>query len=206
MNKKEINDLLISWITISVAFAWIGTRILGPGGADEFISQFVIVLIATGTGFILHELSHKYAAIHYGAHAEFRAWNQGLILAVALALISNGEFVFAAPGAVYVFGSHITAKQNGIISLAGPAMNLAVAIIFGIALSVFSPPKGFILDAIITTMHINLFLAAFNLLPISPLDGSKVARWNAGIWIAFILAAGAGVLLFPAIVSALYYF
>ncbi len=197
MNKREMNDLFISWLTISLAFAWIGTRILSQGGLQEFVVQFLVVSIAVGTGFVLHELAHKYVAIHFGAHAEFRAWKDGLILAVVLALISNGEFVFAAPGAVYVLGNRISVRQNGIISLAGPVTNLLIVLFFGLLLSALRPPQGFLLTTILTVMHINFFLAAFNMLPIFPLDGSKVFAWSKGAWLATTLIAAAGVFFFP---------
>src|SRR3989338_10100919 len=128
MNDRERNDLIISWLTVSFAFAWIGLGILTASGFKDFISQFAVMLVAVGTGFILHELAHKYVAIHYGAHAEFRAWREGLLLAIGLGIFTNGAFVFAAPGAVYVFGRSITVKQNGIISLAGPVTNLSGAL------------------------------------------------------------------------------
>lgn len=204
MNQREINDLLISWLTISLAFAWIGARILSPGGTAEFISQFTIILIAVGTGFVLHELAHKYVAIHYGAHAEFRAWKEGLIFAVVLAFITNGEFVFAAPGAVYVLGNRITTKQNGIISLAGPVTNLAIVLVFGILLGALKPGQGFVQDIIVTVMHINFFLAAFNMIPVFPLDGSKVFVWSKGAWLATMLVAAAGVFFFPLIAGVFY--
>ncbi len=200
MNNIERNDLIISWLTISFAFAWIGTRIFSPPGASEFILQLIIMLVAAGTGFILHELAHKYVAIHYGAHAEFRAWRQGLLLAVALAIFTNGGFVFAAPGAVYVIGKNITVKQNGIISLAGPATNIAVVLLFGLLLAALVP-SGFMLEIIISVMYVNFFLAAFNMIPIFPLDGSKVFAWSKTAWATTIAIAAAGVIFFPQILA-----
>ena len=196
VNSKELNDLIISWITISFAFAWIGLAIFSIKGFEEFISQFIVMLVAVGTGFILHELAHKYVGMHYGAHAEFRAWRQGLLLALGLALLTNGAFVFAAPGAVYIFGRSITVKQNGIISLAGPATNIAVALIFGFIYSLLNP-AGFIEQIIISTMYVNFFLAGFNMIPIFPLDGSKVFAWSKSAWLITLLIAASGIFLFP---------
>ena len=205
MKNQERNDLIISWLTVSFAFAWIGFGIFSLKGLETFLTQLAIMLVAVGTGFILHELAHKYVGIHYGAHAEFRAWRQGLLLAIGLAILTSGAFVFAAPGAVYVYGNSITRKQNGIISWVGPLTNIAVALGFGALLAVLRPGE-FLARIMVSAMYVNLFLAAFNLLPIFPLDGSKVFVWNKAIWLATMAVAVLGVVFFPvllAVVSAI---
>ncbi len=200
MNERERNDLVISWLTVSFAFAWIGFAVFSMRGLEQFSMQFLIMLVAVGSGFILHELAHKYVAIHYGAHAEFRAWRQGLLLAIGLAIFTNGTFVFAAPGAVYVYGRNITVKQNGIISLAGPVTNLLVVLGFGVLLSLLKP-LGLVEQVIISTMYVNFFLAAFNMLPIFPLDGSKVFAWDKAVWLVTTAIACLGVLFFQYVVA-----
>lgn len=200
MNSRESRDILISWITISFAFAWIGFAIFSTAGISEFINQFAIMLVAVGTGFILHELAHKYVAINYGAHAEFRAWREGLLLALGLAIFTNGNFVFAAPGAVYVFGNSITTKQNGIISWAGPVTNIVIATIFGIAYNILQP-TDFVNRLMVSVIYVNFFLAFFNMIPIFPLDGSKVFTWNKTAWIVTIGIAASGVFALPIVLS-----
>ena len=68
MNNQELTDLLISWITLSAAFAFI----FSDGGLEvtSFGNALAIAAVAVGTGFLLHELAHKYVAIHFGAKAE----------------------------------------------------------------------------------------------------------------------------------------
>lgn len=202
MNRREINDLLISWITISIAFAWIQVNVFSPNGATDLAQALIPMLVAVGTGFVLHELAHKYVAIHYGAHAEFRAWREGLILAIVLAITVG--FVFAAPGAVYVLGNRITAKQNGIISLAGPVTNILIALAFGLLLALWHPTGGLLFETILAVMQVNLFLAAFNMIPVFPLDGSKVFMWSKGVWLAAIAVAAAGVVFFPVVAGIFY--
>ncbi len=187
MKRREIRDILLSMLVIAIAFAWPGFPL--PSFAWIAIS-FAAVIIAVGTGFVLHELAHKYAAIHYGSHAEYFAWPAGLGLALLLSFVTNGGFVFAAPGAVYIFGENLGKKENGIISAAGPLTNIIIAVLF-LLISVLVMPVAPLIGAIASIgMRVNLFLAAFNLLPFGPLDGTKVISWNPIVWgILFVPSA-----------------
>jgi len=65
------------------------------------------------------------------------------------------------------------------VSLAGPAANLLLAFLFGIALRIIGKgylvgDMGVVLKMIWYGMYINIILAVFNLFPIPPLDGSKI--------------------------------
>ncbi len=59
------------------------------------------------------------------------------------------------------------------VGLAGPAANFALALIFGLILR-FLPITGFLYIAFSWIVYVNIFLALFNLIPIPPLDGSKL--------------------------------
>jgi Zn-dependent protease len=178
MRFNEALHIGISVLTITLAFwfLWSDVRLGSmPGVLDPML--FVVVFLTIGLGFILHELSHKYVSLHYGVHAEYRAWTLGLFLAIVLAVTVG--FIFAAPGAVYIFG-RVTRKQNAMISLAGPVTNLVLAAVF----IVLSPFLGAV-SAI--GAQVNLWLGAFNMIPFFPFDGQKVAAWNWKIWGAVFL-------------------
>ena len=167
-SEREKKDLLKAWFLLSIAFALLLTDSFG----SELLIGFVIVGITAGAGFLLHEIAHKYYAIKFGYRAEFVADTKMLLLAVLMALFL--PIVFAAPGAVMIQG-YVSRRENGIISVAGPITNIILAILF-LPLAVIPLPFVNIIGFYGTL--VNAFLAAFNMIPIGNLDGSKVLRWN----------------------------
>ena len=179
-SKLEIRDLLKSWVAISLAFtiADFGFN-LGIG----FIFGLVISGITVGLGFLLHELAHKFVAQHFGCRAEYRSFDNMLVLAIALSFLG---FVFAAPGAVMISGN-VSKSQMGKIAIAGPIANIILAIVF-LGLLILGIP---ILDDFFRIgMIINSWLAIFNLLPFGNFDGLKVLSWNRVAYIAVLAVSG----------------
>jgi Zn-dependent protease len=82
---------------------------------------------------------------------------------------------------VYIYGPHIDRRQNGIISYAGPLTNIIIAALF-FALGIMFAKMEVVAMVARFGMGVNLFLALFNLLPVPPLDGSKVFAWNKALW------------------------
>jgi Zn-dependent protease len=195
ITERERRDLLIAWLAIAVAFTLIFVRdridIVG------FALYFVISLVTVGIGFVLHELAHKFTAMRYGYWAEFRKDNQMLLVAVLLAALVG--VVFAAPGATVIYGTGMTREQNGRISAAGPVTNLLLCIPFlGIVVlgAALSGVAGMLLfQAGIIGLTVNAMIAAFNMLPVSVLDGKKVLAWNPAIFGGLIALAFAMLLL-----------
>jgi Zn-dependent protease len=182
--------LLVLGLSFSMRYVFSGLRPL------EVSEVFLLTLLVIGTGFLGHELAHKFSAQRYGCWAEFKLWTVGAIMALLFAVISQGTFIFAAPGAVYIasrssyFGEGIDRKANGVISLVGPMVNIAAAAIFAIALA-GSAALGFGDLVVGNAFHflrvgvqINIWLGAFNMIPFFILDGQKVFTWDRKIWAA----------------------
>jgi Zn-dependent protease len=190
-------ELLKAWAGTTLAFAiyQVGASQLLTGA---FLQSLLIAGIVCGLGFVLHELAHRIVARGYGAEAHFVADVRWLILSI---VISFANFFIAAPGAVWHRG-YLTARQSGLIALAGPVTNLVLSAIF---LLLF--PIGFVaglqenwwVQMCVIGVGLNAWLGLFNMIPAGPFDGAKVLAWNqvvfgvtvaAGILMTFVIGTG----------------
>ena len=189
MRAKELKDLIISALVLALAFG-----IALSGGFRAFQQPGILALVigmafvAVSVGFVFHELGHRLIARRFGYFAEYAMWPMGLMVALGFSLFG---FVFAAPGAVMIYpratalgAISLSREKVGLISLAGPATNIGLAVIFQV-LDFVEPALLFTLGA-----RINTWLALFNLIPFGPLDGAKILKWNKGIWLISIAVAG----------------
>ena len=182
---REVKDFLIAIFVLFSGYVisiYVDTRFpLSSLPLVLLVSLFSIVL-----AFSAHEGAHRFMAIRLGAIAFFKKWNLGLLLIIVSSLVGS---LFATAGAVQFTG--ITDESKiGKSALAGPATNLIIGTsVYGIyLLGGFSSISlvGFLL---INIFRINLWLGLFNMIPIPPIDGSKVFRWDLKIFVIVIVIA-----------------
>jgi Zn-dependent protease len=222
-SRIELRDLTICWIALGLCFS-IGVFFNKYGDPFtttlmNFFAELIVVLLAIGAGFVLHELAHKAVSQKYGCWAEFRIWKLGLIISIATAVLSFGTFLFFAPGAVHTLPTRdLTEKENGFISASGPVANMALAAVFLVlfllrhtwgnagdimlhfdifGLSFKSYTFNIIGNLGRLGFQLNLWLAAFNLIPFGPLDGAAVYHWSRPAW-GILAALSWGVILLMA--------
>ncbi|PSP62284.1 metalloprotease [Halobacteriales archaeon QH_8_64_26] len=195
VGTREAFDLAVAWVALGVAFTvflrrevanalFVGLAGGLPTGVLAVAGRaFALSMVTVGVGFLLHELAHKVVAIRFGQRAQFRADYGMLFLAIAGAFVG---FLFAAPGAVYHRG-RITARQNGLIALAGPVTNLGLAVVFAPLLT----QPGFFGEVGALGVGINLLLAGFNMIPFGPLDGRSVLRWSKVVFVLTFVPSAA---------------
>lgn len=152
--------------------------------ATDVIFYIAILVMSV----VIHEISHGFMAEYFGDKTARNAGRLtlnpikhldlfGSILLPALLYFSSG-FVFGWAKPVPYNPDNLRDRKKGEIAVAaaGILANLSIAIFFGIILRIstnFFLPTGF--DFIISSIVvINLALAIFNLVPIPPLDGSKI--------------------------------
>jgi len=135
-------------------------------------------------GFTLHEWAHAFTAYRLGDNTAYRQGRLTLDprahiepLGIILALIAGFGWARPVPINPRAFYPHET-RGLVIVSLAGPVMNLIIAAVFGGAIRLLSAAgmmPGFLYTVLATVVLFNLVLFLFNLIPLAPLDGYRIA-------------------------------
>lgn len=144
---------------------------------------FFLVLIPSA---ILHEFMHGFVADRLGDNtarlagrltlnplAHIDLWGT-IILPIGLMIASQGRFMFAYAKPVPYNPYNLRDQRFGPmqVALAGPLSNIALAATFGLLAQLI--PAGVWTPFLLIIVYTNVLLAVFNLVPIPPLDGSKV--------------------------------
>ncbi len=190
-NKKLIN------IIILIIILYVANTVLSMKKFDAgyFISQFLIISLGI-LAIVVHEVSHGYMAYFLGDRTAFEAGRLSLnplkhfdpLGVLAMITVHIG---WAKPVPVDFTAFKKPARDIILVAVAGPFANLMLALIFSIIvkyfiilteINLFSNAEDIeimyklviLKSLIIGGIHINLILMCFNLLPLPPLDGSKI--------------------------------
>jgi Zn-dependent protease len=167
--------------------------------AIPLLQKIVLLALPILIAVVLHELAHGYVAYRLGDPTAARAGRLtlnpiahvdpfGTVILPAVLLFTGSPFLFgyAKPVPVNFFNLHNPRRDMVLVALAGPLTNfllaalaamllksiLATAIMKGVV-----PPDStkMLLQFLHTSLLINVTLAVFNMLPVPPLDGGRVA-------------------------------
>lgn len=170
----------------------------------HIIQKIVIMAPPLVFAIVLHEVAHGWVANKLGDHT---AKDMGrltlnplshidlfgtIIMPLLLFVVTNGKMVFgyAKPVPINPYNFKNPKKDMALSSLAGPGVNLIMALMFSAVLRIAMPPlenlfpkdtwDWFALPITLMLGYavvINVVLAVLNLIPIPPLDGSRVVYW-----------------------------
>ncbi len=142
--------------------------------------SFVIVAIGLVISVTIHEFAHAFVADKLGdptpryqgrVTLDPRAHLDPLgTLAILLIGFGWGKAVQFDP-----YNLKDPRKDTALIALAGPASNIILAALLSLAIGLFNL-QGIAVSIMLPIIFINVMLAIFNLVPVSPLDGSKIAQ------------------------------
>lgn len=149
----------------------------------------IILIVVLILSVVIHEMAHGYAALWLGdptAKLAGRLSPNPLVhldplmsvILPALLVFSGSPILFGAAKPVPYNPYNLRNQKWGeaIVAAAGPASNIAIALIFAILIrmaDVIGLNQAFVSLAF-SIIFLNIFLAFFNLIPIPPLDGSKI--------------------------------
>lgn len=151
-------------------------------GFTQLLFYFLIIVPSA----IIHEYAHGWAADELGdptarnagrltlnplAHVD--PWGT-FIMPVMLLFLSGGNFIFAyaKPVPYNPYNLRDQKWSPALVGVAGPLANLTAAIFFGLLVRFL--PATFFSGLLSYIVYINILLMVFNLVPIPPLDGSKI--------------------------------
>ncbi|HOI18249.1 MAG TPA: hypothetical protein PLX15_00060 [Candidatus Woesearchaeota archaeon] len=135
------------------------------------LNEILFATMIVAPAVVLHELGHKFVAMAFGQFAQFHVSVTGLAIGTLLKLIGF-PFIIFVPGYVSISGQALLGWQNSLIAFAGPGVNLLMWLTFLLISKKIKEPQKKIIFLIMA--KINLFLFAFNMIPIPPFDGYQV--------------------------------
>jgi len=161
------------------------------------IAQYGLRILILIVSIVAHEMAHGYAALWMGDSTAKRAgrlsfnplvhvdmW--GTVLLPLMMLLGSGgrmAFGYAKPVPINPYRFRDERKGMLITGIAGPVANLGLAAIAALLIRVLimastgsSPLFDTLLMLLVFLCQINLWLMFFNLIPIPPLDGSRVVQ------------------------------
>ncbi len=154
----------------------------------HILATIIIIAVPLFMGVILHEVSHGYVAYRLGDPTAKKAGRLslnpvkhvdplGTIIFPGMLILLKSPFLFGWAKPVPINPSYFQDPRKGIfwVSLAGPAANFTLAAVFYMLFVMLQPSLSGALGTFLWFgIFINIVLGVFNLLPVPPLDGSKI--------------------------------
>mgnify|MGYP001569827411 CR=1 FL=1 len=173
----ELRGLVIA--TLAIAFI-ISFKEWGTAAFDFSVGIYNLFnsILIVALSILVHDAGQRLWGLAIGYRVEFRMWTFGLIIALIVAFVSNGSLWLIVPSGFllhHLAGHRLGWFRYGInyfgqamVALAGPLFTLMLVIFLKVMGAFF--PSALMHKAIV----FNVVYAITSLLPIPPLDGSKI--------------------------------
>ncbi len=151
--------------------------------------EVIILIIGLIYSIVLHELAHGYVAEKLGDYTPRYAGRLtlnplphldpiGSFLVPLFTYLAGGVLIgWAKPVPINPYNFNKPERDMALVAVAGPLSNITIALVLATIYKIFYF-NGIFLEILLPLIRINLLLAVFNLIPIPPLDGSRVFLRN----------------------------
>ena len=176
----EIRGLAISILVLAFVISfdkWGGASFDFSAGIFNFFNAILIVALSI----LVHDAGQRIWGLAIGYRIEFKMWTFGLVASLVLAFLNNGRIPYLwliVPGGFMIhhlaghrlgwFRYGINYLGQGMVAFAGPLFTLTLVILLQI-INAFAPSL-----LIVNAIRFNVIYLITSLLPIPPLDGSKL--------------------------------
>jgi len=208
---EEVRALVIAILVVSFIVGFNDGRKTFEFG--HWISNFIFVLIMVTVTFLIYETGHRVAGFHAGFKVEYQLWWYGCLFGIIVALVTKGIIWWVLlPGGIMIhhmtihrlgwfrYGTNV--KAYGFIALAGPLSCIAFGTILK-TVTLYFPYLPFPAATIDRIFVFNVVFGAVQLLPLPPLDGSRIFyysrlwyAWLFGFLVSYAILAAFGVFSF----------
>ncbi len=157
-------------LTFLLLVAWIAAMQWMHGTAQDAVYGVLFILVLFGC-VVLHEFGHIWAARRYGIHTPD-------VTLLPIGGVASMERMPEKPA------------QEIAVALAGPAVNLAIALVLIAVLGLHFSTSDMTLEGLQSSFWAqvaaaNVVLLVFNLVPAFPMDGGRVLRAGLAMWLGF---------------------
>lgn len=182
LTYEELYNIVVCVFVTSLILAY------NPVTPAETFEKMPRALFSAAIAFLIHLSAQKIMAGRLACSAFYRLWLPGLVVSMLLMVVGIKPILLigAVSLSAYKFGRfgykgrQMTMTEIGWIGVVGPAANIVMAYLF----KIYAASTG---SSLLYYMAmVNGLMALFNLVPIKPLDGSKVVLWNPMLWIFLV--------------------
>jgi hypothetical protein len=179
--KDELTGIVVSILALTLIVAFNDKS--ESFEAMHWLGNFLMWLVIVSVSFLIHQTGHRLAGIKMGYRVEYQMWWYGLLTGLVVMLVTRGKIWILVPGGIWIhqlavqrlgrfrYGPNV--QSLAMVALCGPL----ASILFGGLIKTVQVWFGFSLfgEVFVHNLFVfNMALAAYSLLPIPPLAGSRL--------------------------------
>ena len=192
-STDETRSFIVSATLLAVVYSWNDwgvTQFELASGLKNLLFAFALISLTL----FVHHSGQRFSALAFGLRAEQKLWWYGSLIALILVMVSDGtiKLLAATSTLAFILPAHrLGAFRYGPglsvimkVVIAGPLFNL----LFACLIKLTEPLIGNLAHELFL---LNVAFAWWNLLPIPPLDGSKIFYWSRSAYLLLFTAISA---------------